>query len=130
MTRHQFASVLVACAISGFHVAITALTLYRAWAALRTAKLEGSARWSVLLRLACMRLAAGVTMLTGGVLIVTPALVALPRGVGVLLPLQWLWPSIWVTWPVWVISTITLDNLALRWLRARRADRQTDAPAR
>lgn len=108
-------------ALSGFHVAVTLIALYRARHALRVARTEGRGDRGTLWRLATLRFVAAVVILSGGLLaFCTPLLVAsawivavlptTPMGLGMILGGAWL---------VWIPATIALDNLALRWLKAR-----------
>lgn len=114
---------LIPLGLSRFHVAVTVLALYRARRAVRLAAGERKADRRTLWRLAALRIVAAVVILSGGVLAVcTPMFVAL-RWSFALLPTTIVGIGVMIVtaWPVWIVSTVALDNLALRWLKRRAA---------
>ena len=110
---------LFAIGLSGFHVAITLLALYRARKALRTAGQEGRGDRRTLWRLAMLRFVAAIVMLSGGILAIgTPLAIAVEWGLA-FLPTTGaaIAALLGGAWLVWIPATLALDNLALRWLR-------------
>ncbi len=109
--------------LSGFHVAITLVALYRARVAWQRSAREASADRGTMWRLAFLRLTAIAVAILGALLaIATPLMLAsswgltfLPTTVGSMAAI------VCGSWIVWIPSTIALDNLALRWLKLRRS---------
>lgn len=129
MSTHEIRSLLIALALSGFHVGVTLLALARARRAVRLAAVEGRADRRTLWRLAALRLIAAVVILSGGLLAACPPLHYITG------KLPWLLPTtaggagaiLVGAWFVWIPLTIALDNLALRWLRL--GSRDAGSPA-
>jgi len=116
------AEALIPLGLSGFHIAITLLALYRARRAVRLAGVEGRADRGTVWRLAGLRLVAAVVILSGGLLaICTPLFVAAEY---VTLPTTQAGMAIMIAgaWVVWIPATLGLDNLAWRWLRRTGGD--------
>lgn len=113
--------IAIPLALSGFHIAITLLALWRARQSLLVAGRDGQAdRWT-LVRLASLRLVAVVVVLSGCLLAVCTPLLVFGPWIGVWLPTSQRGAAILLagTWLVWIPSTILLDNLALRWWKLR-----------
>lgn len=107
----------VPIALSGFHVTITLLALYRARKALRRANKEGMANRGTLWRLATLRLTAVVVVLSGGLLAVMTPLMLASKWVALPTTAEGAWTVLVFAWLFWIPSTVALDNLSLRWIR-------------
>ena len=115
---------LAAMAIGGFHTAITLLALYRARRGLRAAADEAREDRQTLWRLAWLRFTAAIVILSGGLLtLLVPLSVAAQWGF-TFLPTTGTGTGLLIAgaWFVWIPATVTLDNLALRWLREQSAN--------
>lgn len=114
-------AVAFAAALSGFHVAITLLALYRAQRALMVAREEGRANSRTLIRIATVRFVAVIVILTGGLLASSTPMLFFSPWLSTFLPASQHAAITLIAWAwlVWVPSTILLDNLALRWWKQR-----------
>lgn len=107
----------VPIALSGFHVAITLLALYRARKALRRASQEGKGNRGTLWRLATLRLTAAVVGLSGGLLAIMTPLMLASKWIALPTTAEGAWAILAFAWLFWIPSTVALDNLAIRWIR-------------
>lgn len=122
MSPREAEALLIAAALSGFHLGITLLAFVRAGRAVRLAAVEGRADRRTLWRLATLRFVAAVVTLSGGLLAVCPPMMFVADNFSGLLPTTAMGLGIILVgaWFTWIPSTLALDNLAARWLHVAR----------
>jgi hypothetical protein len=119
----RFDEIAVILSLAGFHLAITLAGLYRARVAWRRSAQEARADRGTMWRLAFLRVMAVAVAISGSVLaIATPLMLAADWGFTVL-PTTAAVMTVFLcgSWVVWAPAMIALDNLAMRWLKPRRA---------